>query len=289
MLRKLLKSLFSILPDKVYIQLKFFYHFKKFANLKNPKTFNEKIQWLKLHDRKDVYTTMVDKYDAKKYVADRIGSEYVIPAYGVWERFEDIDFDCLPDQFVLKTTHDCGGIVICRDKTSFDKKNAKVFLEKHLNFNYFKEGREWPYKNVKPRILAEKYMENEGLNGNSLVDYKFYCFNGKPKFLYVSSGLENHATASISFLNLDWTFAEYERSDYKPLTRIPPKPLNYEKMLEICETMSQGVKFLRVDLYEVNGKIYSSELTFHPGSGFTRFKNDAHDVEIGNMLGLYKG
>lgn len=174
-------------------------------NLKNPTLFSEKLQWLKLHDRKPIYTTMVDKYEAKKYVANIIGEQYIIPTLGVWDKFEDIDFNKLPNQFVLKCTHDSGGLVICRDKRKFDVKAAKKKINRSLKRNYFWQGREWPYKNVKPRVIAEKYMEDA--QSGELKDYKFFCFNGMPKFMYISNdrGMIPHTDffdmnkASLSF------------------------------------------------------------------------------------------
>ena len=196
----LIQDLGKFIPDKLWIQMKYLKWFRKLPNLKNPETFNEKLQWLKLHDRKPEYTKMVDKCEAKKLVAAIIGEEHVIPTLGVWDRFEDIDFDALPDQFVLKCTHDCGGLAICRDKSTFDFNAAKKKIEKSLKRNYYYECREWPYKNVKPRILAEAYME-DGVSQKGLTDYKFFCFSGEAKFIYVSRGLEDHATAEISLLN----------------------------------------------------------------------------------------
>lgn len=253
-------------------------------NLTTPQTFNEKLQWLKLYDRKPEYTTMVDKYAVKKYVAERIGEQFVIPTFGVWNKFNEINFDALPNQFVLKCTHDSGGLVICRDKKKLDLIAAKRKINKSLKLNYYYCWREWPYKNVPPRIIAEKYM-----NGNSfeeLTDYKFYCFDGVPQFLYVSSGLENHATARISFLTMDWQFALYERSDFKPFDTLPPKPIGFDKMVEFCKILSKGHHFLRVDLYQIDDEVYFSELTLTPNSGFMPFKNPEHDLLIGNMLHL---
>jgi hypothetical protein len=274
-----------VVPDKLYLTLYYFAKFKRILNLKNPKTFNEKLQWLKLFDRRDIYTTMVDKYEAKKYVGEIIGEGYVIPTIGVWECVDDIDVSSLPNQFVLKCTHDSGGLVVCRDKSTLDWEKAKKTLAKSLNHQYYYEAREWPYKNVKPRIIAEAYMsDNEQKNG--LIDYKFYCFGGVPKFLYISQGLEDHSTASISFLNLDWTFAPFRRMDYRPFNQLPKKPFNYKKMLEIARTLSAGEPFLRVDLYEINGKVYFSELTFTPGGGMMAFHPSQWDVTLGSWIKL---
>lgn len=273
------------MDDEKYLRLVYKSKMKRELNLDNPKTFNEKLQWLKLYDRKPEYTRMVDKYEAKLYVAEKIGEEHIIKNYGVWDNFDDIDFDKLPDRFVLKCTHDCGGLVICRDKSKLDLAAARKKINKSLKVNYFYSGREWPYKDVKPRIIAEEYME-DGQDCVGLMDYKFYCFGGEPKFLYISKGLETHATASISFVNLDWTRAKYERSDYKPFDVLPEKPGAFDEMIEICKKLSAGTSFLRVDLYEIMGKVYFSELTFSPCSGFMPFRDPAHDRELGEMIDL---
>jgi len=289
-------------PDKPYLTLMYLAKMKKVMHWRSPVTFNEKLQWLKLYDRKMEYTHMVDKHKAKKYVADKVGEEYIIPTLGVWERFEDIDFDALPDQFVLKCTHDSGGLVICRDRKTFDIGEAKVKIEKSLKNNFFYYGREWPYKNVKPRIIAEQYMEENysvdmakekqhrsaQVEVEGLTDYKFYCFDGKPEFLYISKGLEDHSTARISFVTMDWKFAPYMRSDYMPFEELPPRPQGFDEMVRLAKELSKGFPFLRVDLYQIGNKVYFSELTFSPCSGFMPLKNLDHDVEIGQLIALPK-
>ena len=276
----------NFVPDKTYLKIAYSLSLKKKLNLKNPQTFNEKLQWLKLYDRKPEYAKMVDKYEVREYIASKIGEEYLIPLVGgPWNSFDEIDFHKLPDQFVLKTTHDSGGVVICRNKAEFDKDRAKTLLTKSLNHSFFWRGREWPYKNCKPRIIAEKYMEDSG-NAGTITDYKFYCFGGKPEFLYISEGLENHATAHISFVTLDWNFAKYGRSDYMPYDVLPEKPSCFEDMLKVCCELSDGHAFLRVDLYQINSKIYFSELTFFPCSGLMPFKNKEHDLELGKMVNI---
>lgn len=280
-----IKKLLFWMSDKPYLQLYYLMKLKKVLHFGNPKSFNEKLQWLKLYDRKKIYTTMVDKYEAKDYVAERIGEEYIIPTLGVWERVEDIDFDALPEKFVLKCTHDSGGLIVCRDKSKLNLEKTKRILAKSLKNDFYIEAREWPYKNVKRRIIAETYMEDE-IQKKGLVDYKFYCFDGKPQFLYISKGLEDHATASISFLNLDWTFAPFQRSDYKGFETLPEKPAGYETMLKLAEQLSAGSSFLRVDLYEIGGKVYFSELTFTPCGGTMRFAPPEWDDKIGQMLTL---
>ena len=270
------------LNDEKFLKLKYKKIFNKELNLENPKTFNEKLQWLKLYDRKKIYTTMVDKYEVKKYVSDKINNDYIIPTIGKWNKFEEINFDKLPEQFVLKCTHDSGSVIICKSKEKFNKNEAKVKINKALKKNYYYNSREWPYKNVKPRIIAEPYLENE--KGKGLIDYKFFCFNGIPKFLYVSEGLENHKTASISFLDMNFQRTDFKRKDYKEYEKIPEKPVNFEKMKELSKILSKGVPFLRVDFYEIKGKIFFSELTFYPCSGFLPFEPEEYDKIIGDML-----
>lgn len=282
--KNLIFNFLKFIPDESYLKLLYFIRMKKILNLKNPKTFNEKLQWLKLNDRKSQYSLMVDKYEAKKYVQSLIGEQYIIPTYGVWNSFNEIDFNSLPNKFVLKCTHDSGGVVICQDKKLLNIELAKQKINKSLKCNFYYVGREWPYKNVKPRIIAEKYLEDKSTS--DLKDYKFYCFNGEPLFLYLSQGMNNHQTARISYVNLDWTLAKYKRSDYLSFTELPQKPKNLNKMIELSRSLAKDIKFLRVDFYEVNGQIYFGELTFYPGSGFTPFASYQDDLDIGNYLKL---
>lgn len=276
------RGFFNNWSDEKYLKYKFKMVLGQELNLKNLQTFNEKLQWLKLYDRKPIYTTMVDKYAAKKYIANIIGEEYIIPTLGVWDKFEDIDFDKLPNQFVLKCTHDSGGLVICRDKTKFDYQFAKKKINKSLKRNYFWQGREWPYKDVKPRIIAEKYMQDRQIS--KLIDYKFYCFNGEPKFLYVSEGLENHLIAHSSFVTLDWQFAPFYRKDFRPFDNLPLRPKHFDEMLQIARKLSEGHAFLRVDLYEIEQRVYFSELTFHPSGGWVLFQPLEWNKKIGDWL-----
>ena len=281
------RGLLNWMPDALYVRLAFRLVMKKRLNLKDPKTFSEKQQWLKLYDRNPGYTAMVDKYEAKQYVAQRLGEEYIIPTYGVWDRFDDIDFDSLPNEFVLKCTHDSGGLVICRDKAKLDLEKARKKIESSLDCNYFWGKREWPYKNVKKRIIAEQLMQDERQQA-SLVDYKFYCFGGEPKFMYISEGLEDHNTARISFVNMDWTPAPFQRTDYTPFEELPPKPAHFDTMVEVARKLSKDIPFLRVDMYEVAGKLYFSELTFFPTSGHTHLQPECWDRKIGEWLTLPK-
>ena len=430
--------IFRLLPDKTFLKLKFRGVVGYKLNLDNPVTFCEKQQWLKLYDRKPIYTTMVDKCEAKKYAASIIGEEYIIPTLGVWDHFEEINFDSMPNQFVLKCTHDSGGLVICRDKRTFNKKTARRKIKKCLKNNYYWVGREWPYKNVKPRIIAEQYMEDslthelrdykififdgvakalsiatdrqkqgedakfdfydaqfvhlpltnghpdasptptrpeafdemkalteklsqkipclrvdfydinkmiyfgeltfshwsglvpfdpekwdktfgswiklpEKLGGGyisinengwilwihqdrssnksenavknaGLTDIKFYCFHGEPKFLYVSTGLENHKTARMDFLNTNWTLTNFGRTDYKHYDTLPKKPDTFDEMLKYAKLLSKGINFIRIDFYDIDGHLYFGEFTFSPNGGFVVFEPRKADTEIGEFL-----
>lgn len=280
------QTVFRIMPDKEYLKLYFRIRMGQKLNLENPKTFSEKLQWLKLYDRRNEYTVWVDKYKVKSYIAEKLGKEYIVPLLGVWDKVDEIDINKLPEQFVLKTTHGSGSIVICRDRDTFDWEAGKKKLNESLKENYFYGGREWPYKNVKPRIISEQYLEQDSGMGKELIDFKFYCFNGVPKFLYVSLGFEKHDTTQICFCNLDYTKASFGRTDYKILDKLPPKPINYDKMIELAAKLSAGVPFLRVDFFEVGKHLYFSELTFTPCSGIMKFSPEEYDEIWGREIQL---
>lgn len=285
------KGYFNFLDDKKFLEIMYKLKFDKKLNLANPQSFNEKLQWMKLYDRNPEYTKMVDKHDAKQYVADKIGEEYIIPTLGVWDKFEDIEFDKLPEQFVLKCTHDSGGLVICRDKSKLDMEKAKNKITRSLNRNYYYSSREWPYKDVKPRVIAEKYMEEKGDDEtvvNGLIDYKFFCFNGEPKMLYISKGLEDHSTARISFFDLDGKEMPFHRKDFAPFDSELILPENYEQMKEIAQRLAKHVNnsFVRIDLYSINNNIYFSEITFSPCSGMIPFEPEEWDAKLGEYIKL---
>ncbi len=278
------RGLYNNMPDEEFLCMLFRLKMGYDLDLEKPTTFNEKLQWLKLHDRRPEYTMMVDKFAVKDYVAEKIGAQYIIPTLGVWNNFDEIDFNKLPDQFVLKCTHDSGGIFICKSKESFDKKNAKRKLEKHLERNFYYFAREWPYKDVQPRIMAEKYMGEED---KGLIDYKFYCFHGEPRFLYVSEGLGgNHRHAKMIFIDLKWNKTPFQRTDFMAFDEIPSKPNGFNAMKELSEKLAEGMPFIRVDWYSVGGKVSFSELTFFPGAGCTPFSPPEWEMEIGNWLHL---
>lgn len=278
---KLKEMLKRFLPDKVYLKRFYRLKFGKKLNLNNPITFNEKLQWLKLYDRKPIYTTMVDKYEVKKYVASMIGEKYIIPTLGLWEHFDDIDFDGLPNQFVLKCTHDSGGLVICKDKSDFDKISAKKKIERCLKRNYYWSGREWPYKNVKPRIIAEKYMSD---TGDELADYKIHNFNGVPKAVLVCKDRFKKTGLTEDFFSSEWKHLDVARKDYPNSTKNIPQPAVLDEMLELAEKLAKSIPFVRTDFYDVGGKVYFGEMTFYPASGFEKFVPDKYDSLFGEWL-----
>ena len=277
--QKLFRDLVS---DANYLRIINYLRLGGKLDLNNPRTFNGKIQWLKLHDRKDIYTTMVDKYEVKKYVANIIGEQYIIPTLAVYDFFDDINFDELPNRFVIKCTHDSGGLVICQDKTKFDKVAAKRKINKAMKRNYYYNSREWPYKNVKPRIIVEKYMEDKSVG--EIVDYKVMCFNGKAKMIFTcterfSDGLK------VTFFDLDWNKLPFERH-YPASKKVIKRPKNLKKMIEFSEKLSKDITFVRMDWYEIGGKLYFGEYTFYPGAGFEEFTPEEWDYRLGSMLDL---
>lgn len=275
----------TFLDDKIYLKLKNIILLNKKLNSDEPQTFNEKLQWLKLYDRKPEYTNMVDKYEVKKYIASVIGEEYIIPTLGVWDNFDDIDFDKLPNKFVLKCTHDSGGLIVCKDKSKLDKKESSKKISKSLKRNYYYSSREWPYKNVKPRIIAEKFIEDK--KSKDLKDYKFMCFNGKVKCSFVCSNRNSDNGLNVDFFDLDWNKMPFERH-YPNSTIAIPKPENYDLMIELSEKLAKNIPFVRVDFYEVNGKVYFGELTFFPGAGFEEFTPESWDYTLGSWIELPK-
>ena len=254
------------IPDKLYLQIVYMLQMKKWPNLNNPTLFSEKIQWLKLYNRKPEYTGMADKFTAKDYASSIIGKEYVIPTLGLWDTFDEIVFDSLPNQFVLKATNGSGGhgVVICRDKANFDKTKAKEILEQALQEDIYLIWREWPYKNIKPRIIAEKYMEDS--NG-SLDDYKFSCFNGRANDVMVCYDRGSGDT-KYYFFDKEWNLLPLnKRGKAAPKDFTLPKPVCMDEMFELAEKLSKGLPYARVDLYAVDGHPYFGEITFFPASG----------------------
>lgn len=280
------RTLLRLIPDNIYIQMQYFYHFHRFANLKNPQLFNEKLNWLKLHDRNPLYTTLVDKYAVKKWVTDKIGSQYVIPTLAVWNKAEEIDFDKLPNQFVLKVNHDSGGLVICRDKSKLDKQASIAKLSRALKNNGYWYGREWPYKNVKPCIIAEQYMEDDF---HQLNDYKFMVFNGKVHNVRICSERGSATGLKITFYDRNWQRLPFEKLHYPPSDAAFSKPSNFEEMVQLAEKLAKDIPFARVDFYSVNGKTYFGEITLYPTAGMEYFLPGTWNYKFGNLLALPKG
>lgn len=253
-------------------------------DLEHPKTYNEKLQWLKLHDHNPSYTTLVDKCKVKKWVADKIGEEYVIPTLAVWQNVDDIDISSLPNRFVLKCNHDSGSVIVCKDKATFDLNAAKEKFRKALKKNFYYHSREWPYKNVKPCVFAEAYMEDE--IAHDLPDYKFFCFDGEAKFLFIASERMNKNTET-RFDFFDRQFNHIDVTNGHPnADKLPEKPVSYEQMLTHADRLSEGIPHVRVDFYEVNGKVYFGEMTFYHWGGLVPFNPRKWDYIFGDMIKL---
>lgn len=283
-MNELLNRFFKLMPDKMYINLKYYYRFKKRINWKNPQTYNEKLQWLKVYyHRKDLWK-YVDKYEVKEIIGEIIGKDHIIPTLGVWNNFDEIDFDKLPDQFVLKCTHDSGSIVICKDKSSFDKEEAKKVLEKALKTESFWGGREYPYKFVKPRIIAEKFMEDAV--EKELRDYKFFVFDGKARYMFIATDRENkEADTCFDFYDMDFNHLDLRHGHPNAKKEIK-KPSNFDEMRVMAEKLGANFPHVRVDFYEVNGVTYFGEMTFYHHCGFMNFDPDKWDYEFGKCLKL---
>lgn len=278
----LLKYLSKYLPDRLYLYIKYYIRTGEFLNLKTPVKFNEKIQWLKINDRRHVYTQMVDKYEAKNYVAKQIGSTVIIPTIDIWDNFKDINFDELPEQFVLKTTHDSGGVYVCKNKSSLNIDLCENILNTSLGRNYYYHGREWPYKGIKPRIIAEEYLVDE--TNEQLKDYKIFTFNGEPKIIQVD--YDRHITHKRNLYDLDWTYIDGSIGFPTDPSYTISKPIMLDLMLEYSKKLSKNIPHLRVDFYSVGTKIYFGELSFYHGSGFEKFSPESLGEQFGEWLEL---
>lgn len=273
-----------LIPDKLYLKAYYYNIFGQKLDLKNPKTFNEKLQWLKLHDRCPEYTVMVDKYKARDYIAEKIGEQYLIPLLGVWDNPDEIDFGKLPDQFVLKCNHNSGtGMYICKDKQKLNVEEVKKELRKGLQGNYYLMGREWPYKDVPRKIICEKYMVDS--KTKELRDYKLFCFGGNVRFFKVDFGrfIEHHA----NYYDREGNLLSIGEADFPPIPEQSIEiPKSIEIMIELAEKLSNGIPFVRVDFYDVNGKVYFGEITFYPASGFGKLLPDTCDETLGSQITL---
>lgn len=255
----------------------------KRLNLENPQTFVEKIQWLKLYDRNPLYTTLVDKHLVKDYVAKILGDEYIIPTLGVYSHAEDIDWDKLPDQFVLKANHDSGSVIVCKDKKKLDKHKAIKKLNIALKKDSYKPYREWAYKNVNRCIIAEQYLEDE--SRSELKDYKIFCFNGVPKFIELDYSRFISGHKRIIYTT-EWQRMDVEYNKPTEKDQDFSRPESLEKMVEAARILSKDFPFVRADFYDVNGHLYFGELTFYPAGGFIWFKPESFDLEMGSWLNL---
>ena len=270
------------IPDRLYLCLKHFKRTGKFPNLRNPQTYTEKLQWIKLHDRNPLYTTLVDKYEVKNYVAQRLGEEHIIPLIGAWDDVEEIDFDALPNQFVMKCTHDSGGLQICKDKSSFDIDTAKKQIGETLRQNFYWVSREWPYKNVKPRVIAERYMEDAATGETR--DYKFFTFNGEPMVMYIATGRGTGETYG-DFFDMDFNHLDMV-IDHKQAPVTPQKPDTFEAMKEAARKLAEGIPHVRVDFYEINGEFYFGEMTFFHCGGFELLHPEELNYQWGQWIDL---
>ena len=281
------KGFYNKLSDEEFVRKKWKLMYGRDINLDNPQTLCEKLQWLKLYYRKPEFTSMVDKYEAKQIVSKKLGVEHVIPTLGVWDNVDDIDFDSLPDKFVLKPTHDSGGLIICRDKSKLDIPKAKQKLEKSLARDYYLNLREWPYKHVKRRIMAEPLIEELGKPES--IEYKTTCFNGKIGFVTICSGI---AHAEYEQRQNDHFDKDFNKMDwyvnYKPARVTPKKPEQWDEIIGFSETLAKGIPYLRVDTYIVDGKILFGEMTFYTWGGFMHFDPEEWDLKLGQMLELPK-
>ncbi len=275
----------SWIPDKIYLKLLYRVKMGEKCHLENPVTYNEKMQWLKLHDRRPEYAVMVDKYEVRHYIAEKLGEEYLIPCYGVFDDWEEIPFDKLPNAFVVKCTHDSGSVEICTDKAMWDRTGAESRIRAALKRNYYLTYREWPYKGVKPRIIVEKYMVDE--TGEDLRDYKILCFNGKAGMIEVhqnrfTEGKEHTQT----FYSREWEKLEITQEGCESV-RIPEeKPAALAQMIRLSEVIAENMIHVRVDWYLTEGRIYFGEITFYDGSGLERFTRKEYDKMLGERIDL---
>ena len=272
------------MPDAEYLSRKFKAVFSQHLRIESPQTFNEKLQWLKLHDRKTEYTVMVDKYKARYYIAEKIGERYLIPLIGVWDDPDEIDFDALPNRFVLKCNHNSGlGMCICKDKSVLNIKNVKKGLKRGLKQDYYLTGREWPYKNVPRKIIAEQFMKSDE---SGLTDYKVHCFNGEPKLILVCKDRFTSTGLTEDFFAPSWEHLDIHRPTHPNSSTEIAKPEELSEILALAKQLSEGIPFLRADFYIIEHKVYFSELTFYPASGFEKFVPDKWDDILGSWLKL---
>lgn len=270
-------------PDKIYIKILYRLAMGEKCNLKNPVKYNEKLQWLKLYDRNPEYPKMVDKYEVKQYIGELLGEEYIIPTLGVYNTYDEIDFSKLPDQFVLKCTHDSGSVEICKNKDTFDFDRARERLTKALKREYYYTYREWPYKYVKPRIIAEKFLIDEAVD--DLRDYKVMCFNGEAKIIEVHENrFAQERGYSQTFYDRDWNKLTISQEGLAPIKESREKPVKLEEMFSLSEIIAKDMYHARIDWYVIEDNLYFGEITFYDGSGFSPFDDEKDDIFLGSMI-----
>lgn len=277
-------GIYNLMPDGLYLKMQYRRATGEQLDLKHPRTINEKLQWLKLHNRDPLYTRLVDKVEVKKIVSDLIGEEHVIPTLAVWNSADEIDYDSLPDRFVIKCSHDSGGVFVCRDKNSFNREHVREELRARLKHNFYWDGREWPYKNVPRRIIAEQFLD-EG-NNSDLTDYKILCFNGEPKYCQVIT--DRRTDEKIDFFDMDWNLQPFQGVAKKPHNSNLQKPAEFETMKRIARILSAGKCYARIDLYTVKDRVYFGEITFFPAAGFGSFAPPEWNRILGDMIDLTK-
>ena len=269
----------KMVPDKIYIKYKYKRITGQKLNLDKPETFNEKINWMKLYDRNPLYSKLADKYEVREYVSERIGGKYLIPLIGIWNTAEEIDYESFPNAFVLKCTHDSGSVIICKDISEFDVESAKRRLSKALSTNYYDYSREWVYKDIKPRVIAEYYL---GKESKDVLDYKFFCFDGKPFIIQVDFGrFTNHKR---NIYDLNWNYLDLSIEYPNDSTVKIEKPASLQEMIECAKKLAAGLRFVRVDLYYIDGRIYFGEMTFYHGSGFEKFMPEEYNYVLGKLI-----
>ncbi len=269
------------IPTKPYLKMVYKIKTGKKLNLKNPVGFNEKLNWLKIHDITPYYTDYVDKIKVRDIIKEKLGEDICFPLLGQWERYEDIDFSKLPDQFVLKCNHDSGSVKIVKDKSTINYEEFAEFYKSRLKLNPYTIGREYPYKDVKPMIMAEKYMVPEG--ASDIEDYKFFCFNGKPEIMFIAT--DRSTDVKFDFFDMDFNHLDIENIHPQSDKKIV-KPTLFEEMKEVATKLSAGIKFVRIDLYEIDGKIYFGEYTFFHGGGFWLIKPDEWEKKLGDLIDI---
>lgn len=278
--------LLSFLPDKPYLQLFYFATTGKFINFKNPKGFNEKLQWLKVNDKHSEYTKLVDKLAVREHIKETLGEEYLFPILGCWESFDEIDFDTLPEKFVLKCNHDSGSTKVIKNMSELTEEKLnelRAFFKKRLRRDFFYAGREYPYKKIKPYIIAEQFMVDESAPEKSIEDYKFFCFNGEPKIMFVAT--DRNVDVKFDFFDMDFNHLDIVNIHPQSGKNLE-KPVMFDEMKKIAAKLSKGIKHVRIDLYELNGKIYFGEYTFFHGGGFSLFYPSEWERKLGDWIDI---